>query len=318
MNIHHLELFYYVVKHRGITAASRKMPYGIQQPAISGQISQLEKGLGTKLFHRRPFGLTSAGAKLFAEVEPFFASLNDLPDQIRGHPNQRLRLAAPAIVLRDYLPKILTAHKQRFRNFRLSLHDANQAIAEELLRKREIDLAITELEGRPALSINSRILLRLFLVLIVPRHARFHTITDFFYKGSPSQSLISLPSNEIISKHFQAGLRKLGLAWAPAIEVSSLELIDLYTSLGFGVGLSVAVPGLRRKSGLRVLPLRRFPPLTIAALWSGGLSEPASIFLTDIHSVQISHGSTIPLSAFMTRRACSLDLIPCGRTAPRG
>jgi len=94
--------------------------------------------------------------------------------------------------------------------------------------------------------------------------------------------LISLPPDEVISKHFQAGLRKLGFTWTPAIEVSSLELIELYTSLDFGVGLSVAVPGLRRKSGLRVLPLRRFPPLTIAALWSGDLSEPAITFLASI------------------------------------
>ena len=30
VNIHHLELFYYVAKYEGITAAVRKMPYGIQ------------------------------------------------------------------------------------------------------------------------------------------------------------------------------------------------------------------------------------------------------------------------------------------------
>ena len=38
-NLHHLELFYHVARHGGITAAARSMPYGIQQPAISGQIS---------------------------------------------------------------------------------------------------------------------------------------------------------------------------------------------------------------------------------------------------------------------------------------
>ena len=37
MNIHHLELFYYVARHGGISEAVRNMPYGIQQPAISGQ-----------------------------------------------------------------------------------------------------------------------------------------------------------------------------------------------------------------------------------------------------------------------------------------
>ena len=41
MNIHHLELFYYVAKHGGISEAVRKIPYGIQQPAVSAQFSFL-------------------------------------------------------------------------------------------------------------------------------------------------------------------------------------------------------------------------------------------------------------------------------------
>ncbi|MBM3833613.1 MAG: LysR family transcriptional regulator [Verrucomicrobia bacterium] len=53
MNIHHLELFYYVAKFGGICEAVRNMPYGIQQPAISSQIIQLEDYLGITLFRRR-------------------------------------------------------------------------------------------------------------------------------------------------------------------------------------------------------------------------------------------------------------------------
>ena len=173
----------------------------------------MEKTLGTKLFHRRPFGLTPGGVKLFTEIEQFFAGLSDLPDQIRGHANERLRLAAPAIILRDYLPKIFVEYKRRYPDFHLTLHDANQAIAEELLRKREIDLAITELEGKPVSPINSCILLRLPLVLVVPERSKFRTITDFFHDDMSAQNLISLPSDEVISKHFHAGLQKFGLSW---------------------------------------------------------------------------------------------------------
>jgi hypothetical protein len=97
--------------------------------------------------------------------------------------------------------------------------------------------------------------------------------------------LISLPADEVISKHFQAGLSKLGFSWTPAVEVSSLDLVDLYTSPGFGVGLSIGVPRPRSKSSVRALPLRRFPPLTIVALWSGQLPEPAARFLADIKNL---------------------------------
>ena len=55
MNVHHLELFYYVAKHGGISAAVRKISYGIQQPAVSGQMGKLERDLGQRLFARSPF-----------------------------------------------------------------------------------------------------------------------------------------------------------------------------------------------------------------------------------------------------------------------
>lgn len=291
INLHHLELFYYVVKHRGISVAARKMPYGIQQPAISGQISQLEKSLGTKLFDRRPFGLTAAGAKLFGEIERFFAGLKELPDQVRGYATRRLRLAAPALILRDYLPTILREYKRRDRDFRLTLYDANQATAEELLRKREIDLAITEMEDRPGQSIETCTLVRLPLVLVVPKKAKARTVGDFFHENSSAtESLISLPADEVISKHFQTGLRNLSRVWTPAMEVTSLELIDIYASLGFGVGVSVGIPEVRRKSSLRVLPLPKFPVLTVAALWLGDLSELAARFLHDVRKLAAGLG----------------------------
>lgn len=274
------------------------MPYGIQQPAISGQILQLERVLGLRLFQRRPFALTPAGLTLFSEIEPFFAGLRELPDHVRGRAKQQLRLAAPATILRDYLPTILAGYKRRHPDFRLTLYDANQANAEELLRKHEIDLAITELEGKPGVSINSRILVNLRLVLVLPGSTTFRSLADCFHKGTPLQSLISLPADEVISKNFQAGLRRLGLAWSSTIEVTSLELIGIYTALGLGVGVSVALPGPRRKGGLRQLPLHKFPPLTVAALWTGDLSEIAKTFLSDVKELAgrlTGHAVTAPL-----------------------
>jgi DNA-binding transcriptional LysR family regulator len=55
---HHVELFYYVARYGGISAASRHIPYGLDQPAISGQITDFERQLGRSLFERRPFQLT--------------------------------------------------------------------------------------------------------------------------------------------------------------------------------------------------------------------------------------------------------------------
>ena len=94
MNLHHLEIFYHVAKNRGISEAVRNFPYGIQQPAVSAQILQLEHTLGTKLFVRRPFQLTAAGEKLFAFAEPFFGSVAKLAGEIRGSSARLIRIGA--------------------------------------------------------------------------------------------------------------------------------------------------------------------------------------------------------------------------------
>ncbi|MFZ1220534.1 MAG: LysR family transcriptional regulator, partial [Chthoniobacterales bacterium] len=227
MNVHHLELFYHVASHGGISAATRKMPYGIQQPAVSGQISQLEKTLGVKLFQRRPFSLTPAGRELFTFAEPFFGRLREMPHRLRGEENTLLRLAAPATILRNHLPAVLRDHKRKYPTLRLQLHDANQASAEALLRRGKIDLAITELEGKPAVGINSAVLFKLPLVLVVPRSLKAKTAAELWRSGAPGETLISLPPEEVMVKQFHTRLARLGVSWPTHVEVSAMDLIPI-------------------------------------------------------------------------------------------
>lgn len=282
MNSHHLELFYHVAKHGGISAGARKMPYGIQQPAVSGQILQLEKDLGLKLFQRRPFSLTAPGRELFEFVEPFFGHLRDIPRRLRSQEDARLRLAAPATVLRGHLPELLRDHKRKYPGVSLQLHDANQATAEMLLQKHEIDLALTELEGKPASGLNSAVLFKLPLVLILPRKSKMRSASDFWKNGKPAETLISLPPDEVMTKQFHTRLRRLGVNWPIGVQVSSIDLIAIYVSLGFGVGLSIGVPNQKLSVGLRTLPLPKFPPLIIGVLWQKNLSTPNAAFLEEI------------------------------------
>src|SRR5437763_13521385 len=110
MNIHHLELFYFDAKHGGIAAAVRNIPYGIQQPAVSGQIAKLEESLGTKLLQRRPFALSPTGTELFDFIRPFFENINcrrkAAPEQFaaiahRGSGDRAARLSAANLAARS-------------------------------------------------------------------------------------------------------------------------------------------------------------------------------------------------------------------------
>lgn len=282
MNIHHLELFCHVARHGGISSATREIPYGIQQPAVSGQILQLEKSLGLKLFQRRPFALTAAGRELFAFAEPFFSRVGEISRRLRSEENARLRLAAPATILRGYLPALLREQQRNFPTLTLQLHDANQAAAEQLLQKHEIDLAVTELEGKPAAGLNAAVLFKLPLVLIVPRRWKIKAAADLWRGIGKRETLISLPAGEAMVRQFHFRLKRLGFHWPTQVEVSAMDLIPIYVSLGFGAGLSIKIPRAKIAPELRLMPLPGFPPLVVAALWQKNLSRANAAFLARI------------------------------------
>ncbi|MEI8343178.1 MAG: LysR family transcriptional regulator, partial [Verrucomicrobiota bacterium] len=272
MNIHHLELFYFVSKHGGIAAAVRNMPYGIQQPAVSGQISKLEESLGVKLFNRRPFSLSAAGRELFEFIEPFFDQLDAMADKIRGSASPQLRIAAPAIALHDYIPNLLHRVRGKFPAFKLNLHEAGQPEAERLLLKREIDLAVAIMESKPRAGLHTHPLLELPLVLLVNKKHRLSSAHELWRRDKIEETLITFPPSETVCACFQKGLKALGVEWFSGIEVNSARLIECYVANGFGIGVSVGIPGAVPSKQVRQIPLDHFPPVVIGAMWGGKLS----------------------------------------------
>lgn len=272
MNVHHLELFYYVARHGGISEAVRNMPYGIQQPAVSGQILQLEDHLGVTLFYRRPFALTPPGQKLYEFIQPFFSGLGDIAEELSGGASQLVRMAASSIVLKDHLPELLSAVRTRFPKLKLELHAGLQSEITGALERHEIDLAVTTIDAKMAPGIECERLLDLPLILLVEKKSPLQSVETLWACDRINQGLIGLPAREAISKQFQVGLAKLGVSWPLSIEANSLDLIETYVAEGFGIGVTVSVPGRKLSTAVRALPLPGFGPLTLAVLWRGALS----------------------------------------------
>ncbi|HWX19042.1 MAG TPA: LysR family transcriptional regulator [Candidatus Binatia bacterium] len=283
MNIHHLELFYYVARHGGITEAVRNIPYGIQQPAVSGQVAQLEEYLGVILFQRRPFALTPAGEKLYQFIVPFFSNLETVAGELQGGRERQIRVGASTIVLRDHLPEFLRNVRKKYPNLKISLREGYQAELEILLEKEELDLAVTVIEKKSAPGIHSVALLELPLVLLVEKGSSLTAAEQLWKRDRIQEPLICLREAEAISKHFRQGLSRLGVDWFPSIEVSSIDLIETYVASGFGIGVSVQVPKAAIPPNTRVVPLpaRDFAPVIMGALWRGRTSVLLQAFLDE-------------------------------------
>ena len=282
MNIHHLELFYYVARHGGIMPAVRHIPYGIQQPAVSSQVAQLEEMLGTALFQRRPFALTPQGEKLYQFIEPFFSNLGKIADELQGGRTRHIRIGASTIVLRDHLPELLHRVRREFAALTLALREGFPAHLEKLLADNEIYLAITVIEQKPARGIHADPLLELPMVLLVERNSPINSAEQLWNRDRIEQPLICLPQEEPLCKSFRRTLEKLGVDWFASIEASSIELIETYVAAGMGVGLSMAIPNKSLPAKVRTLPLPQFSPVVVGAIWRGRPSPLVQAFLNEL------------------------------------
>jgi len=282
MNIHHLELFYYVARHGGITEAVRNIPYGIQQPAVSGQVAQLEEYLGVTLFQRRPFALTPAGEKLYGFVQPFFANLDLIAGELQGGTARHIYIGAATLVLREHLPEVFQHVRKRFPNLKISLRQGYPVEFESQLQKGELDLAITAIEKKPAPGLHSLALIELPLALLIPKSSPVTDAEQLWQRDKIEEPLICLPAGEAISKHFQQGLSRLGVDWFTGMEVSSLDLVETYVAGGFGIGVSVQVPKATLLPNVRCVPLPGFEPVVLGVLWRGKTSALLQAFLDEL------------------------------------
>ena len=274
MNVHHLELFYYVAKHRGVSAAARHIPYGIQQPAISAQIIQLEDSLGVTLFHRRPFDLTQSGKDLYGFIEPFFKGLPQIEDKLRGGREVRIRIGAPEAIQQHYLPSLLRAMKRRLPSLEFLLLSARQDELEQLLLDQEIDIAFTAVHSKVQPGIRQEELVKLQMALLVTEGSGLKKAEQLWRMDRIEVPLITVPPYDPLCLHFQQELQRRKLEWFPALELNSLDLVYRYAADGFGFGL---VPMLKDKllpKGTRLVPLEDFPNVPYAALWIG---KPTSL-----------------------------------------
>jgi DNA-binding transcriptional LysR family regulator len=285
MNIHHLELFYYVARHGGIMEAVRNIPYGIQQPAVSGQVAQLEEYLGVTLFHRRPFSLTPQGRELYDFIRPFFENLTPMAEKLRGGVAQHLRIAASEIVLRDYLPSILEELGKQFPKLKVSLREGYDPEIIHWLQHQEIDASIGLLAGKPPAGIHAMPIFKMPLVLLVSKRSGLKSAKELWQRDRIDETLITVPSNQPICRAFQDGLAKLKVDWFSGIEVSSVDMVQSYVGKGYGIGVTVGVPRTKYHPEVRPLALPGFELIAFGVLWQGKRTGLLEAFLKEVEKV---------------------------------
>jgi DNA-binding transcriptional LysR family regulator len=262
---HHLELFYYVARYGGISAASRNIPYGIGQPAISGQMADFERWLGMKLFERKPFQLTEAGRMIYVHIEPCFAGLGPLEQQLRSGPTQLVRIAVDDVLGQEFLPAIITTVAPRQAGACLELQTGPPDGILTGLHERRVHLVITTADRRVR-GVRSLVLARPGLRLLVQRKAKINSPGYFWRQSRIAEPLICPAEAGAVHRTFARGLQALGVEWPAGIRVDSSAVMMKLVAGGHGVGIGLDLPTVRHPE-VRAIPLTGFAPVQLVALW---------------------------------------------------
>jgi DNA-binding transcriptional LysR family regulator len=296
MELRHLRYFVAVVEERQFVRAAATLH--IAQSALSQQIRDLERELGTELLYRdrRGVTVTPAGEVLLGHARGLLEHA-DLAraevTQLTGVISGSLRVGSGSPSGPVPLPATLAEFQRRHPAVDIVLHDA---ASEELVRSLQdgtLDIALVSFSpGHLPARVRGVLITREPMVALVPaghRLAAHQTISLAALAGEP---LITYPRGAGIRDTIEDGFHAAGVA-RPAVTAETIDPLATLELVGQGLGCSlmprsvadhagsdVAVvalrrPGLRRNVTLAWAHEHRTRPavdafLELAAAWIPG------------------------------------------------
>ena len=271
----------------------------IAQPALSRQVSQLERELGVKLFTRTERGvrLTEAGAMFRQRASGLIDDFQRLRHEVSllaDEPAGELTFGMPPSMHDTITLPLLRAYRARFPRVLLRLVEGLSVTLNEGVHTGKIDLAVVS-ASEPRASLTHTPLVReaLFLVSVRDKKMRGSAIPIDALAGLPL--ILTLKPNALRGMVEEA-FKHARLEFLPQMETNSIPLmLDLVEE---GAGVTVlpycAVQGQLRTRKLSVMPVESLSVTwALAASPRRTLSRPAQALmqmLTDAISGTVKSG----------------------------
>jgi DNA-binding transcriptional LysR family regulator len=285
MEIRHLRYFVTTAEELHFTRAAKRL--GIAQPPLSQQIQQLEREVGTQLFHR-----LSRGVELTEAGRSFWHDARAVLDQI-----DRAKAAAQAVArgergsirigftssasFNPFVPAVISEYRQKHPKVELSLGENTTSVLLAQLREGRLDFAFL----RPAMgevgNMRTRLLFEEDMCIALPA---LHKLV-----ASPALKLIALAEESFIMyprangralyDTIIAGCRNAG--FSPNIGQEAPQMASTVNLVAAGIGVAIVPASMRQlqTQGVTYRPIDG-PPIK-AALSLTYRDDPLSAAMTE-------------------------------------
>ena len=292
MNFGHLAIFHAVLRSGSVSRAAEQLM--ISQPAVSKQLKELERSLGTALFDRLPKGMrpTPAGELLGEYASRIFSTAIEAGqalDELRGLRRGKLIVGASTTIGVYLLPEVFVAFRRKFPDVQLELEIANSDVILKRLEDGAIQLGLTE--GVIASgSVQTSAFATDRLVAIAPCDHPLSRKRSIDAKTLCREPFIVRETGSGTKSVVERALIARGLSIQPAMSLGSTEAIKRAVAGGVGVAivseLSIRLElEARRLVKLRVSDLEIERPLHRLMLPGRNETSVVAAFMAMIASV---------------------------------
>ncbi len=275
--------FVTVARERGFSRAARKL--GRTQSAISQAVARLEQDLDARLFVRsgRTTELSAAGRALLARAERILdemARAREGLEALHELTSGQLAVGTSDTLAYYVLPPILAAFRARYPGVELRLDNRPSPATAERVAERAVDVGVVTLPLPPGQRAGGRpIAERLRVEALAPQEEVVicrpdHPLARRRRVGLEAilaYPLLLLDRTTGARALLDAELARLGAAPAPAMEMSSVEVLKKLVELGLGVSVVPAL-AVAREVEAGVLAAARLSGLAVER--SVGLVTP--------------------------------------------
>lgn len=244
MELRQLRYFAEIAEHGSLSRAAQVLY--VAQSALSHQLAQLERELGTRLFHRVPRGvvLTEAGHVFRAHATAILRQAEEAKASLQGslgRPCGKVNFGLPPSICNALAVPLLQAVQQRLPGVALELTEAASGDLSTQLKSGLVNLAILFTEGGVSEFLSQPLLDERFFLIAKRTSENEHFGTSVSFEDVLKLPLFLASAKQGVRQIVEQAARKQGLR--PPNVVTDINSVNIMRStLLVGLGYTVLPP----------------------------------------------------------------------------